>query len=57
MAYDLLYFGLRLAVVVSFWVFIWKIIEPRSQLLKILRASLLVAGFIGFLFIIKAVGV
>ena len=57
MAYDLFYFGLRLAVVASFWVFIWKLIEPRNQLLKILRASLLVAGFIGFLLIIKAVGV
>ena len=55
MVYDLFYFGLRLVVVASFWIFIWKLIEPRNQLLKILRAGLLVAGFIVFLFITKAV--
>ena len=56
MIYDFLYFGLRLVVIVSLWMFVWKLIEPKNQLLKILRAGLLAAGFIGFLLIIKTVG-
>ena len=57
MAYDLLYFILRLVVVIFFWIFVWKVIEPRNQLMKILRACLLVAGLVGFLLIIKAAGI
>jgi len=37
---------LRLAMLAAFWTFAWQLIQPRTQAMRILRAGLLLAGFL-----------
>jgi hypothetical protein len=47
---------LRIWLIVAFWVFIWRVIEPRTQAMRLLRAALLLLGLLGILAVIRAVG-
>jgi hypothetical protein len=49
-------FVLRLSFVVFFWAAIWGLIKPRSQLLRIARALLLVVGLLGILVVLRMTG-
>jgi hypothetical protein len=53
---DILLFVLRLAFIVVFWSAIWGLIKPRSQLLRIARALLLVVGLLGILAVLRMTG-
>lgn len=44
---------LRMSLVAALWVFIWRLVEPRTQLMRILRAALLLLGLLGILAAIR----
>ncbi len=54
---DILSFVLRIGLVVALWAFVWKFVEPRTQLMRILRAALLVFGLLGIWAVLKIMGV
>ncbi len=35
---------LRSAFVITFWVVVWKFVEPKTQQMKVFRAALLLLG-------------
>jgi membrane-bound ClpP family serine protease len=53
MLFNLAYFVLRLALIVTIWAFIWRFVKPRTQLMRILRAALLVLGLLGALAVMR----
>jgi len=53
---DIIFFVLRVSLIVSLWAFVWKFIEPKTQLMRILRAALLVLGLLVVLAMLKIVG-
>ena len=53
---SLLSFVLRIGLVVALWAFVWRLIEPRTQLMRILRAALLLLGLLGILLVMRTVG-
>jgi len=53
---DILSFVLRIGLVVALWAFVWKYVEPRTQLMRILRAALLVFGLLGIWAVLKIAG-
>jgi hypothetical protein len=46
-------FVLRLCLIGALWAFIWRSMEPRTQGMRILRATLLVLGLICVLALIR----
>jgi len=53
---DIVFFVLRVSLIVAIWAFVWKFIEPKTQLMRILRAALLVLGLLFILAMLKATG-
>ena len=53
---NFMIFLLRIGVVIAFWGFIWKVIEPRTQCRRIVRALLLTLGLLGILAVLRTVG-
>ncbi len=53
---NLATFALRIGLIAVFWAFIWRIMEPKTQLLRILRAALLILGLLGILTVLRLVG-
>jgi len=53
---DILSFVLRIGLVVALWVFVWRFVEPRTQLMRLLRAALLVVGLLGIWAVLKITG-
>ena len=47
------HFVLRLALVVTIWAFIWRSMKPSTQLMRILRAALLVLSMLGALAVMR----
>lgn len=50
---SLAHFVLRLTLIVTIWAFIWRYMKPRTQLMRILRAALLVLGMLGVLALMR----
>jgi len=53
---DILSFVLRIWLVVALWAFVWRFVEPRTQLMRLLRAALLVVGLLGIWAVLKITG-
>ena len=53
---DIILFILRISLIVALWAFVWKFIEPKTQLMRVLRAALLVLGLLVILAMIKITG-
>jgi len=53
---SILYFVLRIALIVTVWLFIWRHVQPRTQLMRILRAALLVLGLLAVLAVVRITG-
>ncbi len=53
---DFISFILRISLIVALWVFVWKILEPRTQLMRILRAVVLLLGLLGVLVVLRMTG-
>ena len=47
---------LRMSLIVTLWAFVWKIIEPKTQLMRVLRAALLVLSLLVILAMLKITG-
>jgi hypothetical protein len=56
MNHDIVSFFLRLLVVVCVWLLVWGLIEPRTQVRRVLRSGLLVLGLLGILVALKTAG-
>jgi len=53
---DFISFILRISLIVALWVFVWKLLEPRTQLMRILRAAVLLFGLLGVLALLRMTG-
>ena len=53
---DIVFFVLRISLIAALWAFVWKFIEPKTQLMRVLRAALLVLGLLVVLTILKITG-
>ena len=56
MVRDVLTFVFRIGLVVGFWGFVWSFVKPRTQLLRICRALLLVLGLLGIWAVLQMAG-
>jgi len=56
MAASFISFVLRLCLIAVFWALIWRLVEPRTQLMRILRAALLVLGLLAILALARVTG-
>lgn len=54
---DIISFVLRITLVVILCSYVWRFVEPKTQLMRVLRAALLVLTLLGILFILKITGV
>ena len=53
---SIIFFVLRISLIVALWAFVWKFIEPKTQLMRVLRAALLVLGLLVVLAMLKITG-
>ncbi len=53
---DLLSLILRISLIVAVWAFVWRLLEPRTQLMRIFRAVVLLLGLLGVLFVLRMTG-
>ena len=53
---NIVFFVLRISLIVALWAFVWKFIEPKTQLMRVLRAALLVLGLLAILAMLKITG-
>jgi hypothetical protein len=60
--YSIFMFGdfisliLRITLIVALWAFVWRLLEPRTQLMRILRAAVLLLGLLGVLVVLRMTG-
>ena len=50
---DALHFILRVLLIALIWFFVWRFVEPRTQLLRIVRAALLMLSLLAVLAVMK----
>ena len=48
--------ALRLSLIVAIWGFIWHYLEPKTQLMRVMRAALLVLCLLGVMAVVKLAG-
>jgi peptidoglycan/LPS O-acetylase OafA/YrhL len=53
---DVIIFVLRICLVAVIAAFFWRLIEPKTQQARILRAALLVGGLLVTLVVIRSIG-
>lgn len=53
---SIVLFVLRMGLIAVLWAFIWRVVEPRTQLMRILRAALLLLGLLGILVVLRLTG-
>jgi hypothetical protein len=54
---DIISFGLRILLIVSLWLFVWRFVEPKTKLMRVLRAALLVLVLFVVLTVLKVSGI
>ena len=57
MVSDVVLFVLRLLLAAAMFAFVWTLIRPKSQSMRILRAAVLVVCLLAVLAIVRGVGV
>jgi hypothetical protein len=53
MLMSTIHFVLRLALIATIWACVWKFIKPKTQLMRVLRAALLVLSLLGALAVMR----
>jgi hypothetical protein len=53
---EIIYFTLRLLLVAVVCCYVWQVVEPRTQLMRILRAALLLLALLGTLAVVRIFG-
>ena len=56
MIINIISFILRILLIVSLWAFAWHLIKPKTQLMRIIRAAVLLIGLLGILFLLRSSG-
>ena len=56
MAGSLIYFVLRISLIIVVWAFVWRLIEPKTKPARVLRAAILVVGLLVILVVIRTFG-
>jgi hypothetical protein len=54
---DIISFVLRITLIVTLCLFVWQFVRPRTQLMRVLRAVLLVLTLLGILVVMRATGI
>ena len=49
-------FVLRIWLIAALCVFLWRFVEPRTQLMRIMRAAFLLLGLLGILAVLRITG-
>ena len=50
---SIAYFVLRILLIATIWASVWRFVEPKTQLMRVLRAALLVLCLLGAMAVIK----
>jgi hypothetical protein len=53
---NIISYVIRICLIASLWILVWKCIEPKTQLTRILRAAVLVLGLLAVLALTKING-
>lgn len=53
---TIIFFAVRLCLILAIWAFIWRYLEPKTQLMRIMRAALLVLCMLGVMAVVKLTG-
>ena len=56
MIIDIFLFALRLLVTVAVFGFVWTLVKPRTQFMRIVRAALLVLCLLATLVVLRGLG-
>ena len=56
MLQDLISFVLRMGLIAAVWAFVWRLVQPRTQLMRIFRAALLLLGLLAILAVVRITG-
>jgi membrane-bound ClpP family serine protease len=54
---DIIPFILRILLIVSIWLFVWRFVRPRTQFMRVIRAALLVLVLLAALVVMRASGI
>ena len=54
---DIISFVLRILLIASLWLFVWRFVKPRTKLMRVLRAALLVLVLFAVLTALKVTGI
>ena len=47
---------LRMLLIAALWAFVWRIVEPKTQFMRVLRAALLLVGLLVVLAVLRISG-
>ncbi len=53
---SILFLVLRFFLIVAIWAFLWRYLEPKTQLMRIMRAALLLLCLLGVMAVVKLTG-
>jgi hypothetical protein len=53
---EMFSFFLKLCIIVCFWIFIWACMKPKGQLMRVIRAGLLVLVLLFVLAVMRMSG-
>jgi hypothetical protein len=53
---SIVLFALRLSLVAVTFAFVWRLVEPKTQLMRIVRATLLVLCLLAVLAVVRIAG-
>jgi len=53
---DIISFILRILLIGALWLFVWMFVKPRTQLMRVFRAALLVLFLLAVLVVLRVSG-
>jgi len=53
---DIISFVLRISLIAVLWLFVWRFVKPRTQLMRVFRAALLVLVLLAVWAVIRVAG-
>ena len=54
---EVVSFVLRISLVVTICLFVWRYVKPRTQLMRVFRAAILVLALLGILVVLRVTGI
>ena len=53
---EVVFFVLRISLIATLCLFVWRYVKPRTQLMRVFRAALLVLVLLGVLVMLRVTG-